>query len=133
MDALPTILISDDEPMVCSALVRALRRRGIRAEADCAGDVHGHAKRCRPSLIILDFIQPVDGMTQLSRLRQDPETACIPVVVVSAVDSEARREECRRLGAVDFASKPFDEGFVERLVHLALAAGTAPAQSIAIH
>jgi len=60
-------------PRVCSALVRALRRRGIRAEADCAGGAHGHARRCRPSLIILDFIQPVDGMTQLLRLRQDPE------------------------------------------------------------
>ena len=119
--------------MVCSALVRALRRRGVRAEAESSGDAHGHAKRCRPSLIILDFVQPVDGMAQLARLRQDPETARIPVVVVSAVDSEARREECRRLGAVDFAIKPFDEGFVERLVHLVLGSSLGPGHSVAIH
>ncbi|HVE83063.1 MAG TPA: response regulator [Myxococcales bacterium] len=133
LDPLPLVLISDDEPMVCSALVRALRRRGIKAETDCRSDAHAHALRCRPALIILDFVQPVDGMTQLTQLRGDPRTADIPVVVVSAVDSEVRREECRRMGAVDFATKPFDDGFIERIARLVLGVNLVTGQSLAIH
>jgi two-component system, OmpR family, response regulator AdeR len=133
MQSQPIILVSDDEPLICTALVRALRRHGIRAEIDSNSQVYELAKRSVPDLIILDFVQPVDALTQLERLRKDPATKNIPVVVVSAVDSDVRKSECLRLGAVDFAIKPFDDGFVERVARLVLGVGLVAPGSSMVH
>jgi DNA-binding response OmpR family regulator len=60
-------------------------------------------------LILLDINMPgMDGRDVLKRLKQDPNTACIPVLILSTRDSQYDRQVALELGADDFAEKPFD-------------------------
>jgi len=62
----------------------------------------------KPDLITLDLLLPdMDGFEVLQRLKSDQETADIPVVIVSIVPD---RKDGFRLGAVDYVTKPIDEG-----------------------
>jgi len=127
------VLVSDSESGVCSKLIRALEHRRIQVEADLEGDAHGRAKASRPALIILDLAQSAGGKSQLLRLRQDPDTADIPVVVVGAAGSGAPWEECIRLGAVDFTDRPFDERFAERIARLLVGLHLVPGPGTSVH
>lgn len=63
----------------------------------------------RPSLILLDIMLPdVDGLEVCRRLKQKSATADIPVVMLSALDRPAVREQSAALGAVAYITKPFD-------------------------
>jgi CheY-like chemotaxis protein len=62
----------------------------------------------RPDLILLDIEMPdMDGFEVLSRLRQCPETADIPVAFLSGRTRPEDRAQAQALGAVDFIAKPF--------------------------
>ena len=77
------------------------------------------ALRERPDLITLDIMLPdMDGFTVLEKLKADPATHDIPVVVVSVLPD---RGECLRLGAVDYVTKPIDEGQLLQAVRKVLA------------
>ena len=69
------------------------------------------AREHRPDLILLDLHLPdVDGEEVLARLRADPETAPIPVVVLSADAMPRRIERLLASGADDYLPKPLDVG-----------------------
>lgn len=73
-------------------------------------------------LVLLDLILPdLDGRTLLTRLREDPATATVPVVVISARSDADIREDCYGLGADAYVEKPFDPEDLEREVALRLA------------
>lgn len=68
------------------------------------------ARRALPDLILLDVMLPdLSGIEVCRRLKADPATAGIPVVMVTASQSAAARMEALRAGADDFLSKPIDE------------------------
>ena len=72
--------------------------------------------RRRPDLVLLDGNLPdIDGAEVLRRIRSDPATAVLPVVVVSADASAARQAQLLALGANDYLVKPFE---IERLGQL---------------
>jgi signal transduction histidine kinase/CheY-like chemotaxis protein len=74
------------------------------------------ARQHRPALILLDLHLPdVDGEEILHRLRVDPATASIPVVVISADATPGRVQRLLAGGAIDYLTKPFD---VRRLLRL---------------
>ena len=61
------------------------------------------------ALVVLDLILPdVDGRSLLSQVREQPETASLPVVVLTARAGPDTRQDCYRLGADAFVEKPFD-------------------------
>lgn len=63
-------------------------------------------KKIAPNLVILDLMLPkMDGIEVLRRLKADPETQKIPVVIASNFADENRQQSCRDLGAVDFFVK----------------------------
>jgi CheY-like chemotaxis protein len=69
------------------------------------------AKQKRPDLVILDLAMPdMDGWEVLASLRVQPETASIPVLIVSAAVNRLRRKpkDADRLGKVITLEKPFD-------------------------
>jgi CheY-like chemotaxis protein len=67
------------------------------------------AARWRPDIILLDVMMPVmDGPATLTRLRQDPDTAGIPVVFMTARAQTRELDLLRSLGAVGVIPKPFD-------------------------
>lgn len=121
------ILISDDDLRVSRALARQLMRLRlpIRIELDDQCALALRAAEVRPSLIVLDILQPTHGLTQLLSLRAQPLLRDIPVVAVSAVDDDETRRQCQRLGVLEFVLKPFPEDFPERLAGLAICGGRA--------
>jgi CheY-like chemotaxis protein len=115
----PTVLISDDEPMLVSALSREARRVGLEPIADTTSDVVTLAKRLHPDVILLDVHQRIDGRDLLARLKKDPETRDVKVVILSAVEDQFMRRVCLELGAEDYEVKPFDPTFLRKVARLA--------------
>ena len=67
------------------------------------------AKALKPSAIVLDVNMPyIDGFEVLSTLRNDPETANIPVMMLTSVQQEADIVRGFGLGADDYVVKPFN-------------------------
>jgi len=115
----PTILISDDEPMLVTALCREARRVGLEPIGDTTSDVVTLAKTLRPDVILLDVHQRIDGRDLLSRLKRDPETCNMKVVILSAVEDQFMRRTCLELGAEDYEVKPFDPTFLRKVARMA--------------
>ena len=75
------------------------------------------ARQLRPDLILLDLLLPdLPGREVLTRLRATPETADIPVVVLSADATRAEGERLLALGANRYPTKPLDVQAFLRLV-----------------
>ena len=62
-----------------------------------------------PNVVLLDLMLPgeYDGFEVCRRLREDPVTRKVPVIIISAMDDDASRERASRAGATAFYTKPF--------------------------
>jgi len=104
------ILVIEDDPEIQYLLTailgtdeREIVTTATGADAEAALE-DGHV-----DLVVLDLILPdMDGRTILSRMRERPETATVPVVVVSARGGTQIRQDVYGLGADHFVEKPFD-------------------------
>jgi two-component system cell cycle response regulator len=105
---IPQIMVVDDDPDTVSILARHLQREGFVAieaisGAECLRLVHEH----RIDVILLDLMMPdMDGFQVCRSLKQDPATAEIPVIMITARDDLDARAEGMRLGVSDFLAKP---------------------------
>ena len=88
-----TILIVDDEPDVVTYLSAFLRDRGFEVLAAANGrEGFEAAKKSLPDLITLDITMPEESGVRMFRdLQEDPETAAIPVVVVTGISHDFKR------------------------------------------
>jgi adenylate cyclase len=81
------------------------------------------AKKAQPDLILLDIKMPgMDGYETIGKLKQDPETASIPVIFISALNQIEDKVKGFTSGAVDYVSKPFqkEEVIARVTTHLSL-------------
>jgi PAS domain S-box-containing protein len=103
------ILVVEDEPDIAELIRYHLEGHGYRATTATRGEeALAKAHQEKPDLITLDILLPdMDGFEVLQRLKSDEETADIPVVILSIVPD---RGDGFRLGAVDYVTKPIDEG-----------------------
>ncbi|MDY6959271.1 MAG: response regulator, partial [Halobacteriota archaeon] len=103
-----TILCIDDEKDVSELMSQYLSDEGYGVI--CANNgTEGveKAKELHPDVITLDIMMPnVNGWEVISKLKQDPETADIPVIVISIFDDKNR---AYRLGAKDYLLKPIEQ------------------------
>lgn len=81
------------------------------------------AAREKPDLILLDVTMPVmDGVTMLTKLKEDPELKSIPVIMLTAESGRENVLHIAKLGVRDYLVKPFKENQliekVERIVPL---------------
>jgi putative two-component system response regulator len=68
------------------------------------------ARRTRPHLVLLDVVMPLmDGFEACERLKEDPVTAHIPVVLVTSLEGRESKIRGLAVGASDFLAKPIDE------------------------
>ena len=106
--------------MIVAALARLGRRMGLSFVGDTTSEhVLELARSVRPEVIILDVHQRIDGRDLLARLKQDPETRDLKVIMFSAVEDQFMRLNCLELGADDYAVKPVDPSFMLKVARLA--------------
>ena len=102
------VLVVDDDPDMAAYLGRLLQGEGMTAESVHSGDAAMvYAMATPPDLVLLDVMMPgTDGFAICERLKADPATAMIPVVLVTALEDQQSRVRGIRAGADDFLSKP---------------------------
>jgi len=103
------ILVADDDPQVVELVQAYLEREGfavvIAADGEAALE---RAARDRPDLVVLDIMLPkLDGWAVCQRLREDPDTRTIPIVMLTSRAEEMDRVLGLELGADDYVTKPF--------------------------
>lgn len=102
-----TVLVVDDDPALVDVLVDILEMEGYRALAALDGAALRLARDQRPDVVLLDLVMPgMDGAELSRRLRADPATAAIPIVVISAQNQ--LRTATTTLPVDDCLAKPFE-------------------------
>src|SRR5688500_4152865 len=105
-----TILVVDDTPQNVKVLDAVLSPRGYRVIPAFSGsEALRKVRDTRPDLVLLDLVMPdLDGHAVCRRLREDPATSALPVVMITA-SGEQEKVKALESGADDFISKPFNQ------------------------
>ena len=109
-DAPKRILIADDEPDVRELVVYRMKRSGYEVvEAKNGEEAFALAVSEVPDLIVADVMMPrVDGYELTRRLRAEPTTQRIPIILLTARTQEADVSQGFESGADDYLKKPFN-------------------------
>jgi len=104
-----TILIAEDERDIRDLIKFTLTYAGHEVTAVGNGeDAALKAVDMQPDLIMLDVRMPrMNGFEACRALKENPQTASIPVVFLSAKGMDEEQEEGERAGAIGFITKPF--------------------------
>ena len=112
------ILIVDDEKVNISILVELLKDRYDTVVAKNGEQALRRVLEHKPDLILLDIVMPgMDGYQVCKTLKNNPDTADIPVVFITAKDSETDEEEGLNVGAIDYVTKPFSSAIIRARVY----------------
>jgi two-component system phosphate regulon response regulator PhoB len=103
------VLIVDDEADLASLLDFNLKQAGLETAIAGTGESALSLARSRvPDVVLLDLMLPdISGKEVCRRLRADPKTKDVPVVMLTARGEEADRVEGFEVGADDYVTKPF--------------------------
>jgi DNA-binding response OmpR family regulator len=124
------ILIVEDDRDIADLIARYLQKAGHGTEIVASGtDALARVKAQAPTLVLLDLMLPgLDGMAVCQALRTDPQTAALPIIMLTARGEEAERIAGLQLGADDYVTKPFSPGeLVARVAALLRRSQPAPA------
>lgn len=104
------ILVCEDQDSIRRMIEALVQARGYQVTAVASGakalDV---ALTTPPDVVLLDLMLPgqYDGFEVCRRLRADPSTRAIPVVIISALDDDDSRARAQQAGATAYFTKPF--------------------------
>ena len=103
------IYILEDDNNIRKMLSFALEREGYEVKSFVsAEEMYGSLADIMPELLLLDIMLPgEDGFSVLQRLRNDPVTDYLPVIILTAKNSEIDKLEGLNSGADDYVTKPF--------------------------
>ena len=103
------IYVLEDDDSIRKLVVYALESQGYQSEGFPApSDFWEALKQSLPELVLLDIMLPQeDGLSVLSKLRKAEQTAKLPVIMLTAKNTEYDRAYGLDLGADDYISKPF--------------------------
>ena len=108
--SLGRVLVVDDDDVIRQLITVNLELEGFEVATAVDGqDCLDKVKDVRPDVVTLDIMMPrLDGWEAAGRLRADPDTAGIKVVLLSARAQEADLERGSRIGVDAYLTKPFD-------------------------
>ena len=126
-----TILVIDDEPELVRLLDYALTQAGFLVISARDGEKGlAAARKHAPDLVLLDVMMPgLDGLEVCRRLKGDPQTASILVLLLTAKSDEGDRVLGLELGADDYLTKPFGMKELIARVKALLRRNEAPASA----
>jgi CheY-like chemotaxis protein len=104
------VLIIEDHPETVEVMETIMKPLGVEVLIAYDGIRGGKlAVSGKPDLILLDIMMPeMNGFEVCRRLKADPETAKIPIVIVSVRSSEDSLENGKKCGADEYITKPFE-------------------------
>ena len=104
------ILVVDDQRSNVEMLAGVLKGRGYAVHTALDGQqALDQVRDVHPDLVVSDILMPnVDGYDLCRRLRSAPETALLPVILVTSLDAQGERIKGLEAGADDFLSKPIN-------------------------
>ncbi len=105
----PRVLVVEDEPDIAALIAYQLTREGFRVETVGNGaEALEAVGKDTPDLVVLDRMLPgLSGDAVLARLRSEPSTAHVPVLLLTAKREQEDRITGLELGADDYLTKPF--------------------------
>lgn len=118
------IMIVDDSPTDAHLLEKILEKNGFQTVCVETGTEGIEvARRMKPDLILMDVVMPgLNGFQATRELTSNPDTASIPVIIVTRKDQSVDRVWGMRQGACDYVTKPVNEDDLLNLIHNALVA-----------
>jgi len=117
------IMIVDDSPTDAHLLQKMLEKYGYQTlTAENGSEGIEVARLMKPDLILMDVVMPgLNGFQATRELSSNPETASIPVIIVTRKDQKVDRVWGMRQGARDYLTKPVSESALLTLINEALA------------
>ena len=121
------ILVVEDEPDIAEIIQYNLAREGYRVRIVDDGEVAlDRIVRDAPDLVLLDLMLPgLDGLELCRRLKEDPVTRPIPIIMVTAKGEESDVVLGLGMGADDYVAKPFSPRELTARVRAVLRRGKA--------
>jgi pilus assembly protein CpaE len=112
------ILVVDDEPITRKMVSTILEKNGFSAAtAENGRDCLRQLPSLKPDLILLDVMMPeMDGYETCSQIRSNPDTANLPIIMLTALDTIEQKVKGFETGADDYLPKPFNTE--ELLAHI---------------
>jgi twitching motility two-component system response regulator PilH len=122
------VLVIDDSPTIVALLKRMLQQNHFDVLVAYDGESGLEiARRERPDLVFLDIVLPgIDGFSALRKLRRDPVTKNIPIIMISGNAQATEQFYVQRIGADDFMKKPFSRAEVFNRIEQLLDEGGVP-------
>jgi len=117
------ILVADDEPDMRALLTDLLQDAGHEVtEAENGQVAFEQVQREVPDLVLLDVLMPMmNGIQVLQRLRSDPATKNLPIIMLTAFSLSDEENEMLNTPFTYHVTKPWRRGMVESIVRAALA------------
>jgi DNA-binding response OmpR family regulator len=112
------VLVVDDSSVIRDLIAVNLELEGFAVDvAEDGQAAREYVARRHPDLVTLDVVMPrLGGFETAARLRGDPETAGIPIVIVTARASAADLERGEEIGVDGYLTKPFEPAELVALV-----------------
>lgn len=116
---MPVKILSVDDSKTVRIIIRNAFKRFDCEIIEASHGIEGLEKaKTKPDLILLDITMPImDGIEMLTKLRADPATSAIPVIMLTAEGQKATAEQAMALGSRSYLMKPFtNDALVEQVL-----------------
>ncbi len=116
----PLVLSVDDDPTIQNLIRRYVSDSEVVCASSCSEGLAA-VEEHQPDLILMDVQMPVmDGFEFCAMLQQNPESAKIPVIFLSALGDAQDKARAMAVGAVDYLTKPFSKMQLVNMITLHL-------------
>ena len=116
------VLVVEDEKDIRELLIDDLLDSGYQViEAENGAEALDQVYNDRPDIVLLDLMMPVmNGIEVLKALKSNPDTANLPVLLLTAVSADEAQQTTMDLGANHFVSKPWEPGTIQTMLTVTL-------------
>jgi DNA-binding response OmpR family regulator len=125
------VLVVDDDPSVRKLLNQTLELEGYEVSTAADGEeALEELPAAQPDVVVLDVMMPkLNGLDVLDRIRRNPETSTLPVILLTAKSSKEDVWEGWQRGVDYYMTKPFDIEELLRFIEYVLEDETRPSAS----